>query len=92
MAWPGAPEPDPAEAALLAEEVEVRLAAPADPVLRQVAVWKLEGYANGEIAAKMDRSVPTVERKLRRIRQILTAEESHRTSPTRQRQQSSWKS
>jgi DNA-directed RNA polymerase specialized sigma24 family protein len=62
------PEPDPAEAALLAEEVEVRLTALADPVLRQVAVWKLEGYANGEIAAKMDRSVPTVERRLRRIR------------------------
>jgi DNA-directed RNA polymerase specialized sigma24 family protein len=38
--------------------------------LRAVAVWKLEGYTNAEIAGKLGRSVPTVERKLATIRAI----------------------
>jgi DNA-directed RNA polymerase specialized sigma24 family protein len=62
-------EPDPAEAAALAEEVGRLLAGLGDPVLRQIAVWKLDGHTNEEIAAKLGRSVPTVERKLARIRQ-----------------------
>jgi DNA-binding CsgD family transcriptional regulator len=33
-----------------------------------VAVWKLEGYTNAEIAAKLDCTPRTVERKLRIIR------------------------
>ena len=41
--------------------------------LRNVAVWKMEGYTNEEIAAKMKsgqgRSLATVERKLRAIRE-----------------------
>lgn len=63
-----ASEPDPAEAAILAEQVELRLAALPELSLRQIAVWKLEGYTNREIADKLGRSEPTVERKLRRIR------------------------
>ena len=39
-----------------------------DPGLRQIALWKLEGYTNPEIAAKLDCTVRTVERKLERIR------------------------
>lgn len=38
--------------------------------LREVAVWKLEGYSNAEIAGKLGRSIPTVERKLAAIRTI----------------------
>jgi DNA-directed RNA polymerase specialized sigma24 family protein len=42
---------------------------PADD-LRQVAVWKLEGYTNEEIAGKLNRSISAVERKLKSIRAI----------------------
>ena len=38
--------------------------------LREVAVWKLEGYTNKKIAGMIGRSVPTVERKLASIRTI----------------------
>ena len=33
-----------------------------------MAMWKMEGYTNDEIAAKLGVSVATVERKLARIR------------------------
>ena len=36
--------------------------------LRQVALWKVEGYTNEEIAARLDCVPRTVERKVRRIR------------------------
>jgi ECF sigma factor len=64
----GAPTPD--EAAALAEEAELRLAQLPDDLCR-IAVSKLEGYTNVEIAAlpEMDCSVRTVERKLRLIRE-----------------------
>jgi DNA-directed RNA polymerase specialized sigma24 family protein len=39
-------------------------------VLQQVALWKMEGYTNAEIADKLGRSIPTVERKLSAIRTI----------------------
>ena len=46
--------------------------------LRNVAVWKMEGYTNEEIAAKMKsgqgRSLATVERKLALIRTIWAKE------------------
>jgi len=64
-------EPTPLEAALLAEEVDVLLSRLIDPVLRQVAIWKLEGYTNAEIAARLDCSEPTVERRLAIIRRLL---------------------
>jgi len=41
-----------------------------DEALRQVALWKLEGYSNAEIAAKLACIERTVERKLARIRRI----------------------
>jgi DNA-directed RNA polymerase specialized sigma24 family protein len=41
-----------------------------DASLRQVALWKLEGDTNAEIAVKLGRAVPTVERKLAAIRAI----------------------
>jgi len=66
-------DPDPAEAAVLAEETDQLLQALDNDELRRVAVWAFEGYSNEEIAAKMGKSVATAERKLRRIREIWSA-------------------
>jgi DNA-directed RNA polymerase specialized sigma24 family protein len=64
--------PTPERAAQTAEECRRLLAALGDAELRRIALWKLEGYSNEEIAARMGdgegRSLPTVERKLARIR------------------------
>jgi DNA-directed RNA polymerase specialized sigma24 family protein len=65
-----ATEPDPAEAAALAEEAELLLQSLGTDELRRIAVWAFEGYSNVEIAARLGRSVATAERKLRRIREI----------------------
>jgi DNA-directed RNA polymerase specialized sigma24 family protein len=64
-------DPTPEEAALLAEEVDTLLARLSDPVVRQVAVLKLEGCSNAEIAQRQDCSVPTVERRLAIVRRLL---------------------
>jgi DNA-directed RNA polymerase specialized sigma24 family protein len=61
-------EPDPEFAVLLAEEYRRLLEKLTSAELRSVAVWKLEGYTNEEIAARLGRSRGTVERKLRLIR------------------------
>ena len=62
--------PTPAQAAVLNEELERRLQAlgDRDPVLRQVALLKLEGYTNREIATALGIVERTVERKVERIR------------------------
>jgi DNA-directed RNA polymerase specialized sigma24 family protein len=60
-------EPDPQLAALVVEEYEV-LTRSLDEDLRSVAVRKLEGYTNEEIAAQLEVSLRTVERKLSVIR------------------------
>jgi RNA polymerase sigma factor (sigma-70 family) len=60
--------PSPAEAALLNEALERRLEALADPDLRQIALWRLEGYTNREIADRLDCTERSVERRLERIR------------------------
>src|SRR5262245_15623237 len=67
-------EPDPQFAARAAEECRRLLAALDEPVLRDVAVWKMEGYTTAEIAGKLGRSLPTVERKLRLIRKLWEGE------------------
>jgi DNA-directed RNA polymerase specialized sigma24 family protein len=63
-----ADEPTPAEAALLNEALERRLQRLAEPELRQIALRKLEGYTNQELAALFDCTQRTIERKLERIR------------------------
>jgi len=64
-----ASEPSPEDAAALSEALEMRLRALGDPVLRQIAVRKLEGYTNKEIARELDDCTErTIERKLGRIR------------------------
>jgi DNA-directed RNA polymerase specialized sigma24 family protein len=50
-------------------ESHIRALAVLDPDLAEVAFCKLSGYTNVEIAARIDRSVPTVERRLRLIRE-----------------------
>jgi DNA-directed RNA polymerase specialized sigma24 family protein len=60
--------PTPAEAALMNEALERRFQMLKDLGLRQIALWKLEGYTNPEIAAHLGCTVRTVERKLERIR------------------------
>ena len=59
--------PTPAEAALLNEALELRFQSLKDPNLRQIALWKLEGYTNQETACQLDCAVRTVERKPERI-------------------------
>jgi DNA-directed RNA polymerase specialized sigma24 family protein len=68
------PEPSPAFAAQVAEECERLLSLLSDGKLRQLAIWKMEGFTNAEIAAKLALSVPTIERKLARIRNLWKAE------------------
>ena len=60
--------PTPAEAALMNEALERRFQMLKDPHLRQIALGKLEGYTNLEIAAQLRCTVRSVERKLERIR------------------------
>ncbi|HEY7426672.1 MAG TPA: ECF-type sigma factor [Gemmataceae bacterium] len=61
----------PLEEVVLAEEVETLLQRLREPVLRQIAVWKLEAYTNAEIADRLGCSQPTVERRLAFIRRLL---------------------
>jgi DNA-directed RNA polymerase specialized sigma24 family protein len=63
-------EPDPAVAAEVAEQCRNLLEGLGDAELRAVAVWKMEGHTNEEIAAKLGRSLGSVERKLRVIRTL----------------------
>jgi DNA-directed RNA polymerase specialized sigma24 family protein len=67
-------EPSPEFVAEGAEECRRLLERLDDETLRAVAVWKLEGYTNEEIAAKLGCVPRTVERKLRLIREIWEGE------------------
>jgi DNA-directed RNA polymerase specialized sigma24 family protein len=61
-------EPDPAFAAEMAEECGRLLGLLQNTTLRSVALSKMEGYTNKEIASRLGVAEPTVERKLARIR------------------------
>ena len=61
--------PTPEFAAMMADQTR-RLLEVLDPEVRPVALAKLEGYRNSEVAEQLDCSVSTVERKLRLIRRI----------------------
>jgi DNA-directed RNA polymerase specialized sigma24 family protein len=67
-------DPTPEEAAILAEEVENLLGRLREPALRQVAVWKLEGHSNADIAQRQGCSLATIERRLAIIRRLLAPE------------------
>jgi RNA polymerase sigma factor (sigma-70 family) len=61
-------EPTPEEAAEMADECRRLLDLLDEPDLRQVALWKVEGFTNEEIAERLDCVPRTVERKVSRIR------------------------
>ena len=70
----GGDEPTPALAAQLAEESNRLMERLGDPTLQSVATWKLEGYTDDEIAARLGCVTRTVERKLARIRKMWVTE------------------
>lgn len=63
-------EPTPEFAAQIADEFNSLLARLEDDTLQSVALWKLEGFTNEEIAEKLDCVPRTVERKLQLIRTL----------------------
>jgi DNA-directed RNA polymerase specialized sigma24 family protein len=65
-------EPTPQIAAEMAEQCENLLECLPDRQLRQLAIWKMEGHSNDDIAAQLQCTARTVERKLNLIRQLWT--------------------
>jgi DNA-directed RNA polymerase specialized sigma24 family protein len=63
-------EPDPQAAVQAAEECQEILDRFSDAILRAIALWKMEGFTTEEIAAKLDCTTRTVERKLQLIRTL----------------------
>jgi len=64
-------DPTPDVAAQLAEEFQGLLDRLGSDELRSIAVWKLEGYTNAEIAGRLGCAEVSVRRRLRLIRKIL---------------------
>jgi DNA-directed RNA polymerase specialized sigma24 family protein len=67
-------DPTPEFAAQVAEQYQRLLDLLGDESLRQVAVWKMEGFTNDEIAGRLDCSRRTVTLKLEAIRVIWSQE------------------
>lgn len=68
--WFVSGEPNPAMAAECQEQLSLLLDSLQHDDLKRIAIWKMEGYTNEDIAGMMSRSLATVERKLRTIRDI----------------------
>lgn len=66
-------DPTPEFAALFSEEVQIRMDELDDDELRQVALAKMRGESNEEIARARDCTTRTIERKLALIRKIWQA-------------------
>jgi DNA-directed RNA polymerase specialized sigma24 family protein len=64
-------EPTPEFAAQVADECRRLLDTLDDPELRQIALWKMEGDTNEDIAGRLGVVVRTVERKLHLIRALV---------------------
>jgi DNA-directed RNA polymerase specialized sigma24 family protein len=62
-------EPTPDFAAQVVEEMRNLLVGLADQTLRTIAISKMQGYTNAEIADRLGCKERTIERKLQRIRQ-----------------------
>ncbi|MHB1562166.1 MAG: ECF-type sigma factor [Isosphaeraceae bacterium] len=60
-------EPTPQMVAELAEQSQRLLETLHEPELRSIALWKMEGYTNTEIASKLDCARSTLQRKLNLI-------------------------
>ena len=74
-------QPTPEERVAVVEEVQRLLRLLPDP-LRQIVVWKLEGFTNAEISCMIGRTVRSVEIKLQLIRKHLE-DELGRIAPNR---------
>jgi RNA polymerase sigma-70 factor (ECF subfamily) len=78
-------QPSPEERVAVVEEVQRLLRLLPDP-LRQIVVWKLEGFTNAEISCMIGRTVRSVETKLQLIRKHLEGEfgriDTSRKSPS----------
>ena len=64
------PRPTPEFAVQASENLQELLQQLDDETLQSIAIAKMEGYANAEIAKQVNKSVATVERKLSLIRDI----------------------
>jgi DNA-directed RNA polymerase specialized sigma24 family protein len=71
-------EPSPEIVVELTDQWQRLLHRLGDDTLRQVAIYKMEGYTNDEIADKLDCSEVTIRRKLDAIRRIWAWEEDER--------------
>jgi DNA-directed RNA polymerase specialized sigma24 family protein len=63
-------DPDPTFAAMFADECQRLLGRLRDPLLSQLVLLKLEGFSNEEIAARIGRTVRSVQRKVETVRRI----------------------
>jgi DNA-directed RNA polymerase specialized sigma24 family protein len=68
-------EPSPAVVAEITEQYQVLLQKLADDRLRQIAVRKMEGYTNKEIARQLGCAESTIERRLGLIRKVWERQE-----------------
>jgi DNA-directed RNA polymerase specialized sigma24 family protein len=75
-------EPTPAFAAQVAEQCERLLERLGNDELRSVARWKLEGYTVSQMAAMLNVTTRTIERKLRMIRRMWTQEAAGQPKPS----------
>ena len=64
------PEPGPAFVAAFNDSIARAMGRLSEPVTREVAVLKMEGWQNREIAERLSISLTSVERKLRLIREV----------------------
>lgn len=62
-------QPTPEFAAECSEQIALLMASLDGDLLRRIAIYKMEGYTNEELARKLNTSPRTIERKLRLIRQ-----------------------
>ncbi len=60
----------------LAEESNKQLARLPEPIMRQIARLKMEGYTNAEIAEQLNTTTRTIERKLQKIREVWSTGEA----------------
>lgn len=70
-------EPDPALVAEVTEECERLLSALGDPILRRVAILRVEGHTVEEIATAIGCASRSVKRKLQLVRSIWEREAEH---------------
>ncbi len=73
-------EPTPEFAGQVSEECRMLLDRLQDDILRRIAVAKMEGYSNDEIACQLGVQTRTIERKLKLIRELWSPGENSSTS------------